>query len=57
MFKRLKNKVVAKAADTYIVKNFKESEDYKKIEQMRKEMREFKHNLNEELDNTQNPVI
>jgi hypothetical protein len=29
-----------------------ESEEYKKIDKMRKEMNEFKHNLKEEIDST-----
>ena len=57
LFKRLKNKVVSKAADTKVVKNFKESEEYKRIEEVRKEMQEFKHNLKDEIDSTQNPIV
>ena len=34
-----------------------ESEQYKKLEAMRAEMKEFKSNLKEEIDNTQNPVL
>lgn len=34
-----------------------QSEQYKKIEALRSEMKEFKHNLKDELDSTQNPVL
>jgi glutaredoxin-related protein len=34
-----------------------ESENYKQIEKMRAEMNEFRNNLKEELDNSQNPLI
>lgn len=34
-----------------------ETEQYKNLEKMRAEMREFKGNLKEEIDNSQNPLI
>ena len=34
------------------MQKFKESEEYKRIEEVRKEMQEFKHNLKQEIDNT-----
>jgi hypothetical protein len=34
-----------------------ETDNYKQIEKMRAEMKEFKSNLKEELDNSQNPLI
>jgi hypothetical protein len=34
-----------------------ESEEYKNLEKIRGEMREFKSNLSEGIDNTQNPVV
>ena len=52
MFKRMKNRIFQKASSTDTMKKFKESEEYKKIEEARKEMQEFKHNLKEEIDST-----
>ena len=57
LFKRLRNKVSSRISETEAMKNFKETDDYKKIDEMRKEMREFKHNLKDEIDSTQNPVV
>ena len=34
-----------------------ESEEYKKLNELRSEVREFKSNLKDEIDSTQNPVI
>jgi hypothetical protein len=48
----MKNKVSNKISNTQFAQNFKQTEEYKKIEEMRKEMQEFKHNLREELDAT-----
>jgi hypothetical protein len=44
--------VKEKILSTDRAKSFLESEEYKKIDKMRKEMNEFKHNLKEEIDNT-----
>lgn len=44
--------VTSKISNTQAAKSFAESEQYKKIEALRAEMNEFKHNLKEELDNT-----
>lgn len=57
LFKRAKNKLFSKVSDTKIAKNIKESEEYKKIEEMRREMQEFKHNLKDEIDSSQSPLV
>ena len=57
LLKKLGQGVKSKISSTEAGKQFMESEQYKKIEQLRSEMKEFKTNLKEEIDNTQNPVI
>ena len=56
-FKRLGKSVGSKINETEYAKNFYESEEYKKIEEMRANMQEFKHNVKDELDTTQNPLL
>lgn len=46
-----------KFSKTPTAKAFYETEEYKKINEFKSEMNEFKHNLKEEIDNTQNPAV
>lgn len=45
-------RITSKLTETKAAREFRESEQYKKLEEMRAEMKEFKTNLKEELDNT-----
>lgn len=38
LFRRAKSRLFSKVSDTKLAKSFKESEEYKKIEEMRREM-------------------
>lgn len=54
---KLKKHVAKKISNTETAQQFYQSEEYKKIEKMRQELGEFKSNLKEEIDSTQNPVV
>ena len=54
---RMKAKVGAKINETEAAQNFYQSEEYKKIEDMRKEAKEFKEELREHMDASHNPVV
>ena len=54
---RLSKGVKSKLSSTKAAQDFMETEQYKNIEKIRAEMQEFKSNLREGIDNTQNPVI
>lgn len=57
LLKRFSNKVKSKITSTSAAQEFMQSEQYKSVEKMRAEMQEFRNNLKEEIDNTQNPLI
>lgn len=57
MFGRLKNKVQSKVMNTEAGKKFQDSEEYEKLKEMRANYAEFKGNLKEGVENTQNPVV
>lgn len=57
IFKRFGEGVSDRVSKTEAAQKFYQSEDYKKIEKLRAEMNEFKANLKEEIDTTQNPLI
>lgn len=57
LLKKLKKKVGKSIAGTEAAQQFYQSEEYKRLEKLRNEMQEFKHNLKEEIDSTQNPVV
>lgn len=54
---KLKRKVGKKISETEAAKQFYASEEYKKLDNIRKEALEFKSNLKEEIDQTQNPAV
>lgn len=55
--KRAGRKVGSAIGETKLGKNFKESDLNKDLNKLRREVQEFRGNLKEELDNTQNPTI
>ena len=57
MFGRMKGKIAGKINETEAAQNFYQSEEYKKIEDMRKEAKEFKEELREHMDASHNPVV
>ena len=57
LFKKIKGKVAKSISNTEAAKQFYTSEEYKKLDKLRNEMNEFKQNLKEEIDTTQNPVV
>ena len=57
MLKRFSQGVKSKIGKTTAAQTFMESDQYKNIQVKRSEFQEFKSNLKEELDNTQNPVL
>lgn len=57
LLKKLRHGVSDKINQTSAAKSFYQSDEYKKIEKMRAEMSEFKHNLKDEIDSTQNPFV
>lgn len=57
IFSRLAKGVKSKISETEAAKQFFDSEEYKKIDKLRSEMNEFKSNLKEEIDSTQNPFV
>lgn len=57
MFGRLKNKVSDKVMNTEAGKKFKESDEYEKLKEYRANYSEFKSNLREGVENTQNPAV
>lgn len=57
MFRRLRAKLGAKINETDAAKSFYESEEYKELKQFRKEAKEFKGDLKEQIDTTQNPTV
>lgn len=52
LLKKLKKKVKGSIAESSAAKTFMETEEYKKIKEFRTEMKEFKANLKEEIDQT-----
>lgn len=57
MFGKLSSKVKGKISETELAKNFKKSEEYEKLKEMRANYAEFKGNLRTGLEETQNPVL
>ena len=57
LFKKLRKGVKERVSQTEAAQKFYQSEEYKKIEAIRSEMNQFKSNLKEEIDNTQNPLV
>jgi len=57
MFGRMKDKVSGKISNTEAAAKFKDSDEYQKINAMRQNYQEFKGNLQEGVENTQNPMI
>ncbi len=56
-FKKLGRTVGSKINETEYAQNFYESEDYKELEALRANIREFKHEVQDEMDTTQNPML
>jgi hypothetical protein len=57
LFGRLKNKVSSKVGETAAAKKFRESDEYEKLNAMRQNYADFKGNLKDGVENTQNPVV
>lgn len=53
----MRSKVGSKLSETEAAQNFYKSEEYEKIRQLRKEINEFKGDVREQIDNTQNPIV
>lgn len=54
---RMKGAIGEKLSETEAAQKFYESEEYKKIQDYRKEVNEFKEELREQVDNSHNPVV
>ena len=57
MIGRMKAKIGDKINETEAAQNFYQSEEYKKIEDMRKEAKDFKEELRDHMDASHNPVV
>jgi len=51
-FRRIRTSLKYKVSSTESAKQFYETNEYKEMEKLRKEMSEFRSNLKEELDST-----
>ena len=57
LFGRLSDKAKHRFSQTEAGKRFYESEDYEKVKQVRANYQEFKDNLKDGIENTQNPAV
>lgn len=57
VFSKFKGAVGERINQTQAAQNFYESDEYAKIQEMRKEAREFRHDLREQVDASHNPVV
>jgi len=53
----MKGAIGEKVSETEYAQKFYQSEEYKKIQDYRKEVNEFKSDLREHVDNSHNPVV
>lgn len=56
-FRKVKNKLGEKISSTEAAQKFYQSEEYDRIKKLRSEIKEFKSEVNEQIDNSPNPVI
>ena len=57
MFGRMKAKIGGKINETEAAQNFYQSEEYKKMEEMKREAKEFKEELRDHMDASHNPIV
>lgn len=57
IYGRLKGRMREKIDSTEAAQNFYESEEYKKLQDVRNEVKSFKSELKEQVDGSQNPVV
>lgn len=57
IFRRARDKVAKRVNDTEAVQNFKQSEDYEKVNKLRAEYQEFRGDLKEQAENSENMVL
>ena len=53
----MRQKAKSKINSTDAAQNFYESNEFKQIDQARKEVREFKNQFKEQVDHSQNPTV
>jgi len=53
----VKDKISQRINETEYVKQFKDSEDYERINKLRAEYQEFKGELKEQITNSENPLL
>ena len=57
IFGRMKNRVQSRIDETEMAKKFYESEDYQKLKEVRAEVKEFRAEMREQVDASQNPMV